>query len=154
MNIRNIFLFIIIFAITNCGFQPIHLSKNTSDFSINEIEEKGDKTINRKILSKTNLSKMNEAKVKYNLLISSLKKNEIISKDASGNPLTYKISIRVKMILSNLEDPNIIFKQKIFNSSFNYNEKESKFSLSQYVKIIESNLIDKISKDIRIFLNN
>tara|TARA_B100000767_G_scaffold226322_1_gene215931 strand:- start:765 stop:1229 length:465 start_codon:yes stop_codon:yes gene_type:complete len=154
MNIRNIFLFIIIFAITNCGFQPIHLSKNTSDFSINEIEEKGDKTINRKILSKTNLSKMNEAKVKYNLLISSLKKNEIISKDASGNPLTYKISIRVKMILSNLEDPNIIFKQKIFNSSFNYNEKESKFSLSQYVGIIESNLIDKISKDIRIFLNN
>lgn len=154
MNIRNIFLFIIIFAITNCGFQPIHLSKNTSDFSINEIEEKGDKTINRKILSKTNLSKMNEAKVKYNLLISSLKKNEIISKDASGNPLTYKISIQVKMILSNLEDPNIIFKQKIFNSSFNYNEKESKFSLSQYVGIIESNLIDKISKDIRIFLNN
>ena len=82
------------FAITNCGFQPLHLSKNTQNFSINEIEGKGDKSINKKILSKTNLSKDNGAKVKYNLLINSLKKNEIISKDANGNPLTYKISIQ------------------------------------------------------------
>ena len=144
----------IMFAITNCGFQPIHLSKNTSNFSINEIEGKGDKSVNKKILSKTNLSKNNEAKIKYNLLINSLKKNEIISKDASGNPLTYKMSIQVEVILSDTEDPKVIFKQKSFDSSFNYNEKESKFSLSQYVRIVESNLIDKISKDIRIFLSN
>ena len=144
----------IMFAITNCGFQPIHLSKNTSNFSINEIEEKGDKSVNKKILSKTNLSKDNKAKVKYNLLINSLKKNEIISKDASGNPLTYKMSIQVEVILSDTEDPKVIFEQKNFDSSFNYNEKESKFSLSQYVRIVESNLIDKISKDIRIFLSN
>ena len=144
----------IMFAITNCGFQPIHLSKNTPNFSINEIKGKGDKSINKKILSKTNLSKDNKAKVKYNLLINSLKKNEIISKDASGNPLTYKMSIQVEVILSDTEDPKVIFKQKSFDLSFNYNEKESKFSLSQYVRIIESNLIDKISKDIRIFLSN
>ena len=144
----------IMFAITNCGFQPIHLSKNTPNFSIFEIEGKGDKSINKKILSKTNLSKDNKAKVKYNLLINSLKKNEIISKDASGNPLTYKMSIQVEVILSDTEDPKVIFKQKNFDSSFNYNEKESKFSLSQYVRIVESNLIDKISKDIRIFLSN
>ena len=154
MNIKKIFFFITIFAITNCGFQPIHLSKNTPNFSIYEIEGKGDESINKKILSKTNLSKDNGAKVKYNLIINSLKKNEIISKDANGNPLTYKISIQVEVILSDTKDPKVIFKQKSFDSSFNYNEKESKFSLSQYVRIIESNLIDKISKDIRIFLSN
>jgi hypothetical protein len=64
------------------------------------------------------------------------------------------MSIQVEVILSDTEDPKVIFKQKNFDSSFNYNEKESKFSLSQYVRIVESNLIDKISKDIRIFLSN
>ena len=154
MNIKKVFFLMIMFAITNCGFQPINLTKNTPNFSINEIEGKGDKSINKKILSKTNLSMNNEAKVKYNLLINSLKKNEIISKDANGNPLTYKMSIQVEVILSDTENPKVIFKQKSFGSSFNYNENESKFSLSQYVRIVESNLIDKISKDIRIFLSN
>ena len=155
MNIKKIFFLTIIFAITNCGYQPIHLSKSSSNFTINEITEKGDKTINRKILSKTNLKNKNKNKTEaeYNLTIKSLKKNEITSKDTSGNALTHKISIQVDIILNNPEDSTIIFKQKSFNSSFNYNDRGSKFSLSQYVKTIESDLIDKISKEIKIFLN-
>ena len=153
MNIKKIFFLAIIFAITNCGYQPIHLSKNAPNFTINEITEGGDKTINRKILSKTNLKNKNKTEARYNLTIKSLKKNEVTSKDTNGNALTYKVSILVDILLSNPEDSTIIFKQKSFNSSFNYNDRGSKFSLSQYVKTIESDLIDKISKDIRIFLN-
>ena len=155
MNIKKIFFLAIIFAITNCGYHPIHLSKNAPNFTINEITEKGDKTINRKILSKTNLKNKNKNKTEaeYNLTIKSLKKNEITSKDTSGNALTHKISIQVDIILNNPEDSTIIFKQKSFNSSFNYNDRGSKFSLFQHVKTIESDLIDKISRDIKIFLN-
>ena len=153
MNIKKIFFLAIIFAITNCGYQPIHLSKNAPNFTINEITEGGDKTINRKILSKTNLKNKNKTEARYNLTIKSLKKNEVTSKDTNGNALTYKVSILVDIILSNPEDSTIIFKQKSFNSSFNYNDRGSKFSLSQYVKTIESDLIDKISKEIKIFLN-
>jgi hypothetical protein len=153
MNIKKIFFLAIIFAITNCGYQPIHLSKNAPNFTINEITEGGDKTINRKILSKTNLKNKNKTEARYNLTIKSLKKNEVTSKDTNGNALTYKVSILVDILLSNPEDSTIIFKQKSFNSSFNYNDRGSKFSLSQYVKTIESDLIDKISKEIKIFLN-
>jgi len=153
MNIQKIFFIVIMFAITNCGYQPIYLSTNTPNFKINEITEKGDKTINRKILSKTNLKNKNKTEVEYNLTIKSLKKNEITSKDTNGNALTYKVSIQVDIVLSNPEDSTIIFKQKSFSSSYSYNDKGSKFSLSQYVKTVESNLIDKISKDIKIFLN-
>mgnify|MGYP006075910481 FL=1 len=153
MNLKKIFFIAIIFAITSCGFQPIHLSKDTPNFAINEITEEGDKNINKKILLKINLKNQNKSKNKYNLAIKSSKKNEVISRDTNGNPLTYKISIQVEIILSDLEDPKIIFKQKSFNASFNYNDKGSKFSLSQYIKITESNLVDKVSKDIRIFLN-
>ena len=153
MNIKKIFFIAIMFAITNCGYQPIHLTKSAPNFTINEIIEEGDKTINRKILSKTNLKNKNKTDVEYDLTIKSLKKNEITSKDTNGNALTHKVSIQVNIVLSNPEDSTIIFKQKSFNSSFSYNDKGSKFSLSQYVKTIESNLIDKISKDIKIFLN-
>ena len=153
MNIKKIFFVVIIFAITNCGYQPIHLSKSAPNFTINEITQEGDKTINRKILSRTNIKNKNKSEAEYNLTIKSLKKNEITSKDTNGNALTHKVSIQVDIILSNPEDSTIIFKQKSFNTSFNYNDRGNKFSLSQYVKTIESDLIGRISKDIRIFLN-
>ena len=71
-----------------------------------------------------------------------------------ANQIIKKICISHGGFSGTVADPKVIFKQKSFDSSFNYNEKESKFSLSQYVRIVESNLIDKISKDIRIFLSN
>jgi outer membrane lipopolysaccharide assembly protein LptE/RlpB len=153
MSIKKIFFIVIIFAITSCGFQPVHLSKNTKNFTINEITENGDKNINRKILLKTNLRNKNKTEVKYNLAIKSSKKNEVTSRDSSGNALTYKISIQVDIILSDPENSTKIFKQKIFNSSFSYNDNGSKFTLSQYIRTVESNLINKISKDIKIFLS-
>ena len=153
MYIKKIFFIVMIFAISNCGYQPIHLSKRAPNFTINEITQEGDKTINRKILSRTNIKNKNKSEAEYNLTIKSLKKNEITSKDTNGNALTHKVSIQVDIILSNPEDSTIIFKQKSFNTSFNYNDRGNKFSLSQYVKTIESALIDKISKDIKIFLN-
>jgi outer membrane lipopolysaccharide assembly protein LptE/RlpB len=153
MSIKKIFFIVIIFAITSCGFQPVHLSKNTKSFTINEITENGDKNINRKILLKTNLRNKNKTEVKYNLAIKSSKKNEVTSRDSSGNALTYKISIQVDIILSDPENSTKIFKQKIFNSSFSYNDNGSKFTLSQYIRTVESNLINKISKDIKIFLS-
>jgi outer membrane lipopolysaccharide assembly protein LptE/RlpB len=153
MSIKKIFFIVIIFAITSCGFQPVHLSKNTKNFTINEITEDGDKNINRKILLKTNLRNKNKTEVKYNLAIKSSKKNEVTSRDSSGNALTYKISIQVDIILSDPENSTKIFKQKIFNSSFSYNDNGSKFTLSQYIRTVESNLINKISKDIKIFLS-
>ena len=154
MIIKKQFLFIMLLAITSCGFQPIHLEKNFQNFAISKTTEEGDKNINRKILSKTNLDKKNNSKTKYNLTIKSSKNNEIISKDTSGDALSYKMSIQVEITLSNPEDPTIIFKQKSFDSSFNYNEKGSKFSLLQYTRTIEANLINKIARDIRIFLIN
>ena len=109
MSIKKQFLYIMLLAITSCGFQPIHLEKNFQNFAISKTTEEGDKNINRKILSKTNLDKKNNSKTKYNLTIKSSKNNEIISKDTSGNALSYKMSIRVKITLSNPEDPTIIF---------------------------------------------
>jgi hypothetical protein len=153
MTIKKILFITIMFALANCGYQPLYLSKDNSKFSINKITEKGVRSINKKILLRTNLKSNNNSTIKYNLIIESSKNNEVLSKDTNGNPLSYRISIQVDLVLINSGNPTLIFKQKTFNSSFTYNNTGSKFSLAQYVKITEANLIEEISKNIIIFLS-
>ena len=85
----------------------------------------------------------------YNLTLKSSKKIDIISKDKTGNPSTYRTSIIVNFSLTNEET---IVKQKEFNSSFTYNNSQNKFDLSQYQKNIELNLVNEISEKIFIYL--
>ena len=85
----------------------------------------------------------------YALILKSSKKIDVISKDKTGNPSVYRSSIIVNFSLTN---DDTIIKQKEFNSSFTYNNTESKFDLSQYQKNIEINLINEISEKIFIYL--
>ena len=58
--------------------------------------------------------------------------------------------IKINVSLNEGEE---IVKSKIFNASFNYNNMDNKFDLSQYQKSIELNLVNKISEEILVFLN-
>ena len=87
----------------------------------------------------------------YSLILKSLKRLDIISKDKNGNPSAYKTSIIVEVSLTEKER---IIKQKEFVSSFTYTATENKFNLSQYQKNIELNLINEISEKIFIYLRS
>lgn len=154
MTIKKILLIIIILVTTGCGYQSLYSSNDKMNFSISEIKESGEKNINRKIISRLNLKKENDSIVKYNLTLDSTKNEEIVSKDNSGNALTFKISIQVNFVLTDVQDSSQVLKEKTFAANFTYNNSDNKFNLSQYNKIIEENLIEKISKDIIIFLNS
>ena len=85
----------------------------------------------------------------YKLIINSSKTLETISKDKAGNSSVYKTLIVVKV---SLIDNGETLKEKIFNEQFTYNNIKNKFSLSQYQKEIEINLINKIIDEVIIFL--
>ena len=87
----------------------------------------------------------------YSLVLKSLKRIDIISKNKDGNPSAYKTSIIVDVSLTEKEK---IIKQKNFVSSFTYNASDNKFNLSQYQKNIELNLINEISEKIFIYLRS
>ena len=53
---RNFFL-ILLFLLTSCGYQPLFTNKNANDFIFKEIEFKGDKEINRRLISSTFIKK-------------------------------------------------------------------------------------------------
>ena len=149
--IKKILLLITICSIISCGYQPLYIKKDNLDKPINIISFEGNKKINKKIISYLNIKENKNKDDGYKLTLISEKKLEIISKDKNGNASVYRSSLIVDFILYDKEK---IVKQKKFNSSFTYNNSENKFELSQYKKIIETNLINEISEKIFIFLRS
>ena len=144
MKNKSILLILLFFILANCGFEPIYSSKK-SNFNIGEIKIANKNKFNSII--KYNLINIsnNESQNKIDLIINSEKKRIISSKDANGNPqlLTMIISIEVQIVKD-----NVIKNKKSFSENFSYSNNSNKFSLAQYEKDIEKNLINKIIKNI------
>ena len=119
MILKKFIFILVFFAITNCGYTPIYSKKENLNISINSIQLKGDKNINRKIISLANLVKNKTKNYAYNLTIDTNKTIETVAKDKSGNASIYKTTVTV---IFTLEDQNEIFKQKTFSSNFSYND--------------------------------
>jgi len=128
---KKITLLLVIFLIWGCGYQPIYLKKNNSEQKIKTITLNGEQKINKIIVTSLGLKEDRNLLTGYSLILKSLKRTDIISKDKSGNPSAYKTSIIVDVSLTEKEK---VIKQKNFVSSFTYNASDNKFDLSQYQK--------------------
>ena len=148
MKDKSILLILLFFILANCGFEPIYSSKK-SNFNIGEIKITNKNKFNSII--KYNLKNIsnNESQNKFDLLVNSEKKRIISTKDAKGNPelLTMIISVEVQIIKD-----NVIKNKKKFSQNFSYSNNSNKFSLAQYEKDIEKNLITKIIENINTYL--
>jgi hypothetical protein len=146
--IKKIVFFILILILGSCGYQPLYSNKGNFNELIKNFEIKGNKSVNRKIISSLNLKNQNE-EAGYKLIINSNKILETVSRDGAGNASVYKTKITVTVLLINIDK---ILKEKTFSSGFTYNNLEDKFALNQYQRDIEINLVDKIIEDILDFL--
>ena len=148
MKNKSILLILLFFILANCGFEPIYSSKK-SNFNIGEIKITNKNKFNSII--KYNLKNIsnNESQNKFDLIVNSEKKKIISSKDTKGNPelLTIIISVEVQVIKD-----NVIKNKKSFSQDFSYSNNSNKFSLAQYEKNIEKNLINKIIENINTYL--
>ncbi len=133
----------------SCGYQPIFSSKD-SNFLIKEINFDTSDKISSKIKNGLNyLTSVEEYTKIYILKLNSKKTIETTSKDKKGNSLSYKSTINTNLkIFSN----NQLIKEANISKSFNYQNISNKFNLKEYEKIIEKNLIDKITEDITLIL--
>ena len=148
MKNKSILLILLFFILANCGFEPIYSSKK-SNFNIGEIKITSKNKFNSIIKNNLKNISNNESQNKFDLIINSEKKRIISSKDAKGNPqlLTMIISIEVQIIKD-----NVIKNKKSFSENFSYSNNSNKFSLAQYEKDIEKNLINKIIENINTYL--
>ena len=149
INSKKIIIIISFLLLLSCGYKPI-FSSSKVNFLITEIKLFGDIKIGSKIKKNLNIYKNAENKsIFYSLKINSDQKKKIVSKDAKGDPKIFEIQILVNLTI--LEN-NKIKHEKKFQENFTYNNSTDKFSLNQYEKNIEENLIEKIVAKIIIYL--
>ncbi len=146
---KLIFLVIALFVLNNCGYTPIYSSKN-NNFYI-DVSQKDRSKLNSKI--ENNIKKFSNQNTEniIQLEISSNKKINTISKDKKGDPSRFNMTISLTIYVLNKNNYEIN-KTKSFYANFNYNNDSNKFSLKQYEKDIEDNLINKIVERSIIYL--
>jgi len=142
--------FILILFLTACGYTPLYENKTSNNFNFSQIELSGNKEINRRIIS---LASFKEDSINFDFTTLILNNNKNIietSKDAKGKAESYKMIIKVSIIIKKNDD---IYKQISVSEEFSYKNLDNKFDLSQYERNVENNILDKISEKILIYLN-
>ena len=148
---KLIFVVIALFILNNCGYSPIYSPKN-NNFYI-DISQKNRSKLNSKIENNIKkFSNQNNENI-IQLEISSNKKINIISKDKKGDPSRFSMTISLTINILNKNNYEIN-KTKSFTEKFDYNNNSNKFSLKQYEKDIEDNLINKIVERSIIYLTD
>ena len=146
---KLIFVVIALFMLNNCGYAPVYSSKD-NNFNVN-ISQIDRSKLNYKIENhiKKFINKNSENTIE--LKINSKKIINIISKDNKGDPSRF--SMVITLTANTLSKNNYeINKTEIFTENFDYENNSNKFSLRQYEKDIENNLINKIVERFIIYL--
>ena len=140
MTKKFILIAFVLFFLTNCGFQPIYSSNENSNIyvKINNIE--GDGEINN--LIKQNLAKYQklETKNKFDLEIFTDFKKIVLSKNASGVIVNYRLIISSKFEVKFKDNKKTI----ILTEKFDINKNSNLFEEKNYEKQIKRNLSNLI----------
>ena len=139
--------FIIYLVLVSCGFQSIYVS-DKSNFSFNKSNALGEIKISKEIIN--NLDGLKRGDGEYELIIETIFKKNVSSKNKKGDPEVFDMSLDVNVTL---KKDNEILKNK-FREKLSYNNLKSKFELKQHENNLKSNLVKEISQDILIYLNS
>ncbi len=145
---KKIFLIIIMF-VTSCGYQPLYVGIDAENTVFNKISLKGNKNINRKIISAISLKEDKNGISSDEIVLTSKREIKETSKDSKGQILTFKMILQLNVKILNNQK---VIKERNFLKEFSYNNKENKFDLSEYQNRIENNLIDKLIEELIIFI--
>ena len=143
-------IFVILFFLTSCGYQPLYSNKTFADFTFKDIELIGDIKINRQILTTLNVKKSSKNFQFRRIILDNNKQIIETSKNSKGQADSYKMVLNVNLTI---ESKNNILNEKFFSETFSYKNLSNKFDLSQYEKEVENNLIKKITEQLIVHLN-
>ena len=139
--------FIICLVLVSCGFQSIYVSDKSS-FSFNKNNALGEINISKEIIN--NLGSLKKDDGEYELIIESIFKKNVSSKNKKGDPEVFDMSLDVNVILK--KDNDVL--ENRFREKLSYNNLKSKFELKQNESNLRSNLVQEITQDILIYLNS
>ena len=147
---KNKILILLLFILSNCGYQPLYSTKDNLKFTVKELELIGDSKINKRIINTLSI-KVDSEEFRNNKIILENKKSIIeTSKNKQGQPDSFKMIINFKLTII---DKTNNLTEKIITEEFSYKNKDNKFDLSEFEINLEDNLINNIINKISIFVN-
>ena len=153
MIIRIISIIFSFLLILNCGYEPIYSKKKIEknyNFSIKEITFLNQNTINQPIKENLlNYFNQDGRLKKISLEINTNTNKTVTLRNKQGNIEIFLMEITVDIKVNEKET---LINYKNFKESFKYKNQSNKFDLEKYEKIIQNNLITKISNNIIIYL--
>ena len=143
MKKKIIFISLLIF-LSNCtGYKPIFTSDQTN-FHIEKIEISNDNKLVRKLIKSLKPYSVDNGKQSITLKLDLNKQENVIMKDAKGDPASYEIKIKLNVDVITKDGNNKLN----FKENFTFNNQSNKFELNQYKKNTETNLINKIFENL------
>jgi hypothetical protein len=131
--------------VTACNYEPIFLNKNNEKFNIVNFKVKNKNTITKNLVNSLKRESTANASKIYTIELSAEKNKEVTSRDERGNASVYRVSITCNF---KIYEESKLFRTKIINKNFLFNEDKDKFKLRKYVSNLEKNLINEIVKDL------
>jgi hypothetical protein len=145
MKKNIIFIITILIMLASCDYQPIYNNSKLKDIRFDFVEEKGDRQINKFIISnlKKNQAKLNDKT--YKISIESIFNKTILAKDKFGSATDYKLSVTSNFKINN-EDQKLSL---TINEEFIYKNLQENYDQSNYENSIKKNLAEQISEKLR-----
>ena len=140
---KIIFISLIIFLSNCAGYKPIFTSDQTN-FYIEKIEISDDSKHVRKLIKSLKPYSVDNGKQSITLKLDLDKQENVIMKDAKGDPASYEIKIELKVDIITMNGTNKLN----FKENFTFNNQSNKFELNQYKKNMETNLMNKIFENL------
>ena len=140
---KIIFISLIIFLSNCAGYKPIFTSDQTN-FYIEKIEISDDNKLVRKLVKNLKPYSIDNGKQSITLKLDLNKQENVIMKDAKGDPASYEIKIKLNVDVITKDGNNKLN----FEENFTFNNQSNKFELNQYKKNTETNLINKIFENL------
>tara|TARA_B100001059_G_scaffold30825_1_gene25002 strand:- start:44 stop:493 length:450 start_codon:yes stop_codon:yes gene_type:complete len=136
---KNIIILFLITFLANCGFTPVYVKNNNTNFSIEQINFTGDRELNNFL--KINLNQYKNQKNDNKIYIETVStyKKFILSKNSAGEVTNYQLEAKVT------------FSIKPINKIFKFTEKKiidgmnDKFEEARYERSIKQSFAVSIS---------
>ena len=141
---KKIILISLVIFLSNCaGYKPIFTSDQTN-FYIEKIEISDDNKLVRKLIKSLKPYSVDNGKQGITVRLDLNKQENVILKDAKGDPASYEIKIELNVDVIMMDGTNKLN----FKENFTFNNQSNKFELNQYKKNTETNLINKIFENL------
>ena len=145
---KKIILISLVIFLSNCaGYKPIFTSDQTN-FYIEKVEISDDNKLVRKLVKNLKPYSIDNGKQSITLKLDLNKQENVIMKDAKGDPASYEIKIKLNVNVITKDGNNKLN----FEENFTFNNQSNKFELNQYKKNTETNLINKIFENLMLKL--